>query len=231
MASVVQLGQASGLAPGKLLAGEALLTESEWGDAADVFSEVAQGQGEYAVVANRYLSLLGNDGELGELAEVTAAWAVGNQSWALENIVDVTGRLPRGWNDDDQEMLVWAGRAVGVGNADVAEALLRSVRSLPTEQNWRKTATMALVHCARGDASRCASMLDGLEGEAPAYGLMHARATGATILGRSDAVAAVALLGDSMSNASGNAAYIAGDMTSALRLTPQGLFNDYLRSK
>jgi hypothetical protein len=231
MSAVVQLGRASGLAAGKLLAGEALLTESEWGDAGDVFRELAEGQGDYAVVANGYLSLLGDDGELGELAEITASWAMGNQDWVMETIVDVTSRLPNGWSEDDQEILLWAGRAVGVGNADVAEALLGSVQRIPTEQAWRKTATMALVHCARGDAERCTSMLDGLDGAAPGYGLMHARATGSTLLGTSDREAAVAILGDSISNASGNAAYMAGDMTTALRLTPQGLFSDYLRSK
>ena len=231
MGAVVQLGRASGLAPGKLLAGEALLTESEWGDAADVFRELAEGAGEFSVVAQGYLALLGDDGELGELAEVTASWAMGNESWALETIVDVSSRLPSGWSDDDQEMLVWAGRAAGAGNADVAEELMRSVRNIPQDQAWRKTATSALIHCARGEVSSCTSMLDGLEGTAPAYGLMHARATGASLIGGSDSAAAVALLGDSVSNASGNAAYLAGDMNSALRLTPQGLFNDYLRSK
>jgi len=231
MEAVIQLGRSSGLPAGKLLSGEALLTDSEWGDAEEVFREVSESGGDFGAIADKYLALLGGDGELGELAEVTASWSMGNHQWVMETIVDVTSRLPSGWSEDDQEMLLWAGRAVGSGHPGVAASLLDSVRSLPQGQVWRRLATAALIHCARGESGECTSKLDALEGEAPPYGLMHARATGAALLGQADSVGAVALLGDSMSNASGSAAYAAGDMSSALRLSPQGLFNDYLRSK
>lgn len=226
--SMRQFGEASGLAPGLLLAGEAALADGDRDDATAYFERVSGGGAE--VTARGYLSRLSSDDPIvAGLSEAQALWALGMRKVAVTSVADLLVRYPESEGDKTDQLLLWAGRAASVRETDTATTLLRAAKP-QGDQVWRKTATEGIVSCASGDAQRCIRTLDGLEGDAPADGLADARVTAAMLIGSSDAQAAKTLAGDYVSEGAGRALWNAGAKRMARNSTPPGALLNFFES-
>ena len=223
-----QLGEASGLAPGLLLAGEAALADGDRDDATAYFERVSGGGAE--VTARGYLSRLSSDDPIvAGLSEAQALWALGMRKVAVTSVGDLLVRYPESEGDKTDQLLVWAGRAASLRETDTATTLLRSAKP-EGDQVWRKTATEGIVSCASGDAKKCIRTLEGLEGDAPADGLADARVTAAMLIGPTDAQAAKTLAGEYISEGAGRALWNAGAKRMARNSTPAGALKTFFES-
>jgi tetratricopeptide (TPR) repeat protein len=215
-----QYGEASGMAPGLLLAGEAALADGDREDAVSFFEAVSGGGAE--TTARGYLKLLSNeDPVVAGLSEAAALWALGLRKVAVRSVADLLVRYPDSEGDRDEQLLVWAGRAVSVRETKTARSLLKATRA-SGDLAWRKTATEGLAWCAEGNARKCIRVLDGLEGDAPADGLADAKVTAAMLIGHTDSKAAKDLAGEYNSEGAGRALWNAGARKMALNSTPSG---------
>jgi tetratricopeptide (TPR) repeat protein len=223
-----QYGEASGLAPGLLLAGEAALADGDREDAAAYFERVSGGGAE--VTARGYLSRLSSEDPIvAGLSEAQALWALGMRKVAVTSVADLLVRYPESEGDKADQLLLWSGRAASVRETDTASTLLRATKA-EGEQVWRKTATEAIVSCAKGDASRCIRKFEGLEGDAPEDGLADAKVTAAMLIGPMDAQAAKDLAGDYISEGAGRALWNAGARRMARNSTPEGALLNFIES-
>jgi hypothetical protein len=226
---VWQLGVASGLPVGYLLAGEAALVSGEREEARELFDQVDDG-GSVAATAQTYMALIDDPEPLvAGLCESQALWALGKRTAAVRSVADLLPRYPDDREDRNQRLLTWAGRAATVGRVKTGKKLLKSMVGAPPGQKWRKRATRAMLFCADGDGDKCVELLDKLEGIAPADGLADARVTAAYIIGPQDPVTAKELAGRYRSNAAAQALYRAGRKKAARKAAPPGPFKDFLK--
>ena len=215
-----QFGEASGLAPGLLLAGEAALADGDREDAVGLFERVSGGGAE--VTARGYLSLLSSDDPIvAGLSEAQALWALGLRKVAVRSVAELMVRYPDSEGDRNEQLLAWAGRGASVGETQTARTLLRATKA-SGDLVWRKTATEGIIFCAEGKAARCIRTLEGLEGDAPADGLADAKVTAAMLVGGTDSQAAKDLVGEYESAGAGRALWNAGARKMARNSTPSG---------
>lgn len=222
--------QESGLPAGKLLAAEVALADGERESAATLLAEAAAST-DPAVVATAtgYLGLMQSADPLMQgLSEAEALWALGQRRVATRSVEEILRSLPEENTRKPELLLIWAGRAAAAGEVQVASNLVESIDYPPPNQNWRKIATQAMVSCAEGDADKCASLLDGLEGAAPGAGLTDARATAAILLAPKNAARAAAIAGKDPSVATARALLAAGEVQGAKQTVPAGMFSQYL---
>ncbi len=224
--------EASGLEAGRVLAAEAAMVEGDLGGAISLLSGLSQESGPHGDLARSYLALLQSDDPIESgLAECYALWAVGQRTSAVQAAEGLLLALPEEDAERDATLMLWAARAASEGAGDAAIGLLDSVKSAPAGQGWRIPATRAVAHCAQGDVAGCREGLAGLDGNAPADGLLYARVTAALQLGPEHKGEAVALLGERVSHATARAALRLGELDLAKRLAPEGLLQRTLFSR
>jgi tetratricopeptide (TPR) repeat protein len=231
-AKVLEYGKSSGVAEGQVLAAEAALCDSDWDSAKALFSPIRTAPAPVGTTASVYVERLEEEDPVwGTLAEAEACWALGQRSEAVDTIQEVFEDLPITWDNRAEEALVWAGRALREGQADVAKGLIKKTKGLPAFQKWRLAATQAHILCANGDAKGCVRKLEGLDSSAPAMGRSHARAMGAMLLGSDHADEALRLLGEDHTVASAFAAHSIGDSAEAMRHAPSSFFRTFLKGR
>lgn len=218
-------GEASGLDAGLLMAGEAALADGEREEAEALFTRVGGGA---AQIAGDYLNLLRSDNPvLAGLSEAQALWALGLRKVAVKSVAPVLGDYPADEGDRDDQLLVWASRAISVRETKTARTLLKLV-SADAGDGWRRDASSALADCADGNAGRCQRGLDRLEKTAPADGLADARVTAAALIARKDPQAAKDLAGPYRSAGAARALYAAGARQMAARSTTEGPLSNFV---
>lgn len=231
--SLREHAEASGTPAGKVLVAELLLADGEQDEAAEVLGTLRDSPGVLGDTARGYLALLEDpDPSVAGLAENYALWALGERSVAVRSVEEVVQAMPEDSERKSAELLLWAGRAVGEGETQVASNLLEAITFPPPGQAWRVMATRAIITCAdvKNDetvsSEDCLAGFTELEGKAPADGLLHARATAAMLAG--DADLAAELLPDHPNAASAMAALSSGNADLARQLAPSGLLAEHI---
>ncbi len=223
-------GMASGLPEGKLLAAEVHLVDLERDEGVAVLKELTGVDGAVGATARRYTEML--DGDLADLAEVTALWALGVRESACEAAEDLVKQLPGDFEGKDEMLLLWASRAVTSGKPGVARSLLDEVTFPPAGQEWRLRATQAMIAVAEGKSDRAMELFDSLSeaaqtGDVPLDGLQDARATACLLT--DDVELKKRLLGDQTESAAAARCLVdAGDAASAQNMAPPGKLKMYL---
>lgn len=227
--AVVEHGKASGLPAGTVLAAEVLLADGER-DEAQALLEGVSAVGPVGDSASEYLALLNDpDDFVKGLAECYALWALGFHGVAVRSAEEPITAMSDDSDRKAEELLLWAGRAAGVGEIQVSRNLLEGIDFPPPGQSWRVKATTAVLDCAEGfddDYEACRAGFAALEGIAPPNGLLHAKATAARLV--EDPGVAAELLGDQPSLSSAGAAASFGNTRLAGELAPAGMYKDHL---
>jgi tetratricopeptide (TPR) repeat protein len=223
-------GEASGVPAGQLLAAEVALADGER-DAAITLLQAAKASPDRTVAAAAadYIDLMEDaDPRVQGLSEAQALWALGERRVAVRSVEELLKSLPDDRDDKAELLLIWAGRAVAAGQAQVASNLVESIDFPPAGQQWRVIATRAIIACAEGDSDRCSALLDGIEKGAPPQGFADARATAAIMLAPHDQAAAAALAGDHPSASVARALQAAGRGADAAELLGSGPYAQFL---
>lgn len=232
--AVKEHGVASGLPAGALLAAEVHLADAEGDEAARLLNKAAEGGGDVAATARKYLEMLeSNDQFQAGLAEATALWALGQRGVACEAAGDLVKAMPDDNADKGGLLVLWAGRAVTSGKADVAASLLDAAEfaDVPPDQAWRVQATKAMVAVANGDGESAQALLSAIaDAGAPADGLADARATACALA--KDREVAKALVAGMESAAAARCLSEAGAGKAAAGAAPDGsALKQYLEAK
>lgn len=224
-------GVASGLPAGKLLAAEVNLADGERDAAKTALAEIQGAPGDVGAAASAYLALMADENPMvAGLSEAQALWILGEHKVAVQSAEELVLNLPDDRKDRDELLMVWAGRAASVGEANIARALLEATIFPPEGQAWRKVATSAIASCSEGDGPTCLSLFASLEGAAPEDGLADARATAAFLIASKDAEVAKQLAGPYVSNAAARALLEAGDPAAAQEAAPGGILSNWLKA-
>ena len=225
-----QYGEASGLAPGLLLAGEAALVDGERDDARALLEKVAGGDVEQT--AQAYLRLLSNDDPIvAGLSEAQALWALGLRKVAVKSVDELLVLYPDSQGDRNDQLLVWASRSAIVRQTSTARKLLGSMSGGDKDQQWRKGATLAITACADGQGAECIRLFEQIESDAPADGLADAKVTAATLIASADPPTAKKLAGGYTSEGAGRALWKAGARRMAKSSTPEGPLLSFMESE
>ena len=193
---VREYATAAGTPAGKFLAAEvALANDGDRAAAKALFEQVQAEPGELGSAAKAYLGLLADTNSMvSGLAEVQSLWGLGQRAIAVRSVEDPLKAYAESHDDGADQLLVWAGRAVVVGETGVAGNLLDAITVPPQGQAWRLQATRAMLLCANGDGAGCKAGLDAVQPIAPADGYVDARATAALVLAAKDPATARALV-------------------------------------
>lgn len=192
--------EASGLAVGKLLAAEIDLANGNRDQARTLLQGVAEtsNTGEAGAIgqtATAYLSLLNDANPLvSGLSETQALWALGQQKVAVRSVEDLVKAYAETREDGNDQLLIWAGRAAAVGEAQVAYNLLDAITVPPPGQAWRVPATRAIATCAEGKGPECVGLFAELRNLAPGDGFLDASVTAALVVADKDPASARALV-------------------------------------
>ena len=144
--AVRELGVAGGLPQGLLLDAEVALVEGEQEEAAARLQEVQAADEAVGTLASDCLGLIGDaDPMVAGLSEVSALWALGERTVAVRSITGASSGLGDDRVDRGELILLWAGRAASVGEADRRQSLLDSLIFPPDGQQWRRIATRAIM--------------------------------------------------------------------------------------
>lgn len=193
---VRDLGLASGLPAGQLMAAEVRIIDLELEPAIATLTGVAAGEGVEATTARDYLDLLQHEDPLYQsLANPVALWSLGKRQDACEGAESFLGKMDA-TPERSEALLLWSGRAVTSGLAPLARSMIDEVVSLPKDQQWRKIATEALIDIAEGESERGLATFQRLRTAkgVPADGLDDARVT-ACSLARDEATASALVQG------------------------------------
>jgi len=222
----------SGLPAGALLAAEVYLVDLEHERAAALLRDASDAPGAVGQVAAAYLDMMDSgDLHLGELADATALWALGERQNACEAaespLIELTSEHP----DRDALLLLWAGRAVTSGLPAVARRLVDMMSGPPVGQAWRLQATDAMVLLSEGKASAALGKFASLRqavasGDVPADGLADALATACAI--SKDADTAMKLVQGVESAAAAKCLLRWGDAAAAIGVAPDGPLRSFL---
>jgi hypothetical protein len=198
---------ASNLPVGALLAGEYQLAEGNPTEARSQLQAAAKGGGPVGEAAGQYLRLMSESNPLvAGMAEAQALWALGQRPVAVRSVTDLVKAYAETHGDTDgtDMLLLWAGRAAAIGEAEVATGLLDSIVIPPAGQTWRLNATRAMAACAAGDGATCVAGFnaldtlvqspDGAGAGIPVDGLSDARVTAAFAIADKDPDTARALV-------------------------------------
>jgi len=215
---VKELGMASGQPAGKLLAAEAHLADGDRDTAKPILTELSTQAGPVGETAQAYLVLM-NDSNLlvAGLAEVQALWALGQQKVAVGSVEEVVKAYAESHDDNgNEQILMWAGRAAALGEAEVAWKLLDAVSVPPPGQAWRVQATRGIAWCAEGNGAECTKVFDGLGTIAPPDGLVDAKTTAASVIAQRDPATARQLVQGVKSDGAARVLAALGDKAAAL---------------
>jgi hypothetical protein len=223
--------RASGLPAGKLLAAEVAMADGEPDEAVELLNSVSGAGGELGALARRYLELLESDDSMvSGLCEAEALWALGVRKVAVQS----ADELVRGLSEDVEEkpelLLTWAGRAVSVKEADVAQGLLDPLTFPPDGMKWRMDAVQAMVYCVQGELDECQTTFDKVDKIGPGAGVADARATAAYLIADEHPEVAKALVGSIQTNAAARALLETGDAGAAKAASPGGVLDNYLEA-
>ncbi len=207
---------AAGTPVARLLVAEVSLADGDRPAAKTAFEALGSEPGAVGTTAKAYLDLL-NDANplLPGLAEVQALWALGQRPIAVRASEDPVKAYASAREDGAEQLLLWAGRAASVGEADIATSLLDAIPVAPEGQVWRVQATRSLVLCVSGDGAGCLAGMERISTIAPADGYADARATAALLIAERDAETARKLLEGQSGDASARAWALLGDMQTA----------------
>lgn len=212
-------GLASGRAAGRLLAGEVELADGDRDAARADFDVAKDDPGGVGALAARYLEVLSDPNpRVVGLAETQALWALGRRQTAVRSVEDLVLAYAETHDDGAEQILLWAGRAAAIGEAEVATSLLDALTVPPPGQSWRVAATRAIVRCAEGDGPGCRAALLAVQPLAPEEGYEDAVVTAATALSASDVGAARTLVQAVGGDASARLLASLGDRAAALRM-------------
>ncbi|MFT5586435.1 MAG: tetratricopeptide (TPR) repeat protein [Cognaticolwellia sp.] len=229
----LELAQSSGEPAGAVMAAEYLLADGEREGAMPLLEGARSATGGVGDAASGYLSLLNDeDPSVQGLAENYALWAIGERGVAVASVEDVVLSMPDEGERKAEELLLWAGRAASERELLVASNLLEAVTFPPPGQAWRVRATRAILDCAEGaedEYAACKAGFTELDGLAPADGLIHARATAASLI--DDPQVAVEILGTYKSVPGSMVAYQAGETGAAKGLVPAGMVAEFLAER
>lgn len=231
--NVKKHGQASELPAGLVLAAEVLLADAESDEALKLFKTAASDSGVAGQTAQKYIEMLEAQDQVSPtLAEATALWALGQRTVAVESAEDLVKGLPEERADKNEQLLLWAGRAVTAGKPVVASGLLDAMGPPPEGQAWRVEATKAMIAIAEGDTATGIAIFTALSGQpegVPADGLADALATAAALT--KDPAIATQLAGAVKSSAAARGLYEAGAADAALAAAPEGGFKAFLEGR
>ncbi len=216
---------AAGTPVGKLLAAEVHLADGDRDAAKALLDEVAAAGGPAADTAAAYLDLM-NDGNplVAGLSEAQALWALGQRPIAVRSVEDLVKAYAGSRDDGAEQLLLWAGRAVSVGEPEIAENLLDVIPVAPPGQVWRVQATRAMIHCAHGNGADCLAGFDRIVQISPADGYADARATAAVLIADRDADTARRLIEGQPTDAAARAWAILGDPGTAGTVAVEPVF-------
>jgi tetratricopeptide (TPR) repeat protein len=222
---------ASGLPAGKLLAAEVAMADGETDEALELLEEASGSGGSVGRLASDYMARLSDeDSMVSGLCEAEALWALGVRKVAVKSADELVRGLPEDREDKPALLLTWAGRAVSVQEAEIAQGLLDPLTFPPEGLKWRMDAVQAMVYCVQGDIETCQSSFEKLDRTGPATGVADARATAAYLIAEENPEAAKALVGSLQSNAAARALLATGDGTAAQNASPGGVIDNYLAS-
>ena len=139
---------------GLLLMAEIQIIDGEYQKAQDNLQKVSQlGDASLQDLASSYLDDLGNeDRQL--IAEAQARWALGDRKIAVKVVKKpLLNYMSSQENGSHDELILWASRALSVGNLAAAEELINNVRRTSKDQKWRVNATQVLLTCAKAGKS------------------------------------------------------------------------------
>ncbi|MBM4369317.1 MAG: tetratricopeptide repeat protein [Deltaproteobacteria bacterium] len=203
---------AAGTPLGKLLAAEVNLADGDRDAAKALLEEVKAAGGPAGDTASAYLDLMNDSNPLvAGLSEAQALWALGQRPIAVRSVEDLVKAYAGAREDGAEQLLVWAGRAVSVGEPGIAENLLDAIPVAPPGQVWRVQATRAMIACAGGDGDAGLAGFDRIVTISPADGYADARATAAILIADRDAETARKLLEGQSTDAAARAWAILGD--------------------
>jgi len=228
--AVKEHGVASGLDAGKVLAAEVHLADAESDEAIALLKSVNSNDAVGQTAAEYLKRLESGDQFQASLAEATALWAIGQRGGACEQAGDLVGSVES--ESKGMLLLLWAGRAVTSNRVDVAASLLDEAEfaTIPQEQAWRRQATLAIVHIAKGEYDEGVALFDALASAgAPADGIADARATAAALC--KDKAVARQLVEGLESAAVGRSLLEAGAGKAAKDQTPSGALRRYMEGR
>lgn len=213
---VKEYATASGTPAGKLLAAEVNLADGDR-DAAKALLEGVQGEaGAVGDTAKAYLDLMNDTNPLvAGLSEAQALWALGQRPIAVRSVEDLVKSYAENREDGAEQLVLWAGRAVSVGETAIATNLLDAVTVPPAGMGWRVQATRAMVLCGEGNGKECIEKLDSIQPISPADGYADARVTAAVLISEKDSDAAKRLLEGQTGDAAARALAALGDSAGA----------------
>ena len=180
------LAEKSEIPQGLLLVAEIQIIDGEYQAAKDNLNKVSQvGDTSLRDLALSYLNDLDNeDRQL--IAEAQARWALGDRKIAVKVVKKpLLSYISSQENGSHDEGILWASRALSVGNSTAAEELINSVRRTSKDQKWRVNATQVLLTCAKAGKSGvgldlCVEELSQLQG--PEDGLIDTHVMAAYLI-------------------------------------------------
>ena len=172
------LGEKSEIPQGLLLVAEIQIIDGEYEKAEENLNKVYQsGETSLQELASSYMDDLAND-ERQLIAEAQARWALGDRKIAVKVVKKpLINYMSAQESGSQDELILWASRALSVGNLATAEELINIVRRTSKDQIWRVNATKVLINCAKSGKSGvgldiCVEELSQLQG--PEDGLIDA---------------------------------------------------------
>lgn len=176
---VKELGVASGLPEGELMAAEVQLIELDSEQALETFNKLKDRGDAVGETAKTYAELVASgDQHKATLAEANALWALGDRANAVTSVEDSLKGLSEDDSSKPRQILLWAGRAATSGHPDVTRRLLEDTFP-PEGQQWRYQATKAIGLVAEGNVDDARVIFKGLKesSDTPQDGLADAMAT------------------------------------------------------
>ena len=85
-------------------------------------------------------------GDIINLSEAQALWALGEQKVAVRSVEALVKALPDSRDDRDEMLLIWASRAAALGETDIARSLLTNYTYHPNHTTCANHSTCFLVH-------------------------------------------------------------------------------------
>lgn len=208
--------KAAGTPAGQLLAAEVNLADGDRDAAKTLLEGVKSGGGPLGDTAGAYLDLMADSNPLvAGLSEAQALWALGQRPIAVRSVEDLVKAYAGAREDGAEQLLVWAGRAVSVGEPAIATNLLDAIPVAPQGQVWRVQATKAMIACAEGNGADCLAGFERIVSISPTDGYADARATAAILIADRDTATAKKLLEGQSGDAAARAWATLGDSSTA----------------
>ena len=216
----------SGKDMGKLFAAEIALVDDENDEAKELLESIEDSQ--VKVLANKYLQFMNKDDMSYHLISASQAmWALGDYKVAVRSIAKPLETAA--FEGKAEEQLLWAGRAVVLGEITIAKKLLPKASSIEDDkQKWRVSATNAMILCAENKVKKCLKVFANLEGKAPKQGLIDAKITAANLIVDAQPAVAKELVKGYESNAAAHVLFRAGDTDGAKKAAKSGIYSTYL---